>query len=430
MSVTEPMLSGAELATAFDGRLERAPIRLGYLIGLLLVTTAMVLLPAVYVAIIAATAWLVGWHATHSHVMFGHLHSAQATLVLGVVYLGPIIAGGVLILFMVLPLFWRSAKKGPRPYWVDRREQPLLYAYVDQLCDAMRVPRPHHIDVIASPNAAAHIDNGLLGLIHRRLVLTIGLPLVTSMTLKQFTGVIAHEFGHFAQGSFMRLSLVVHRINAWFARMAWEPSGIDDSLDNLVDAESHWSFVLIALLCKAALGLVRLILKTLALTSHALSMHLSRQAEFDADRRAARIVGSIAMEDGLQMFPFIAAAHGLALEHAHAAWVKRRLPDDLVMMTDTLQQRLPDKLKDSITSEILTSDASWFDTHPPLYKRVAALKKLKLAGILRLEAPATSVFKDFDELCKLATIDFYQSILGERLKPEHLYGTAIPSSRA
>jgi hypothetical protein len=43
--------------------------------------------------------------------------------------------------------------------------------------------------------------------------------------------------------------------------------------------------------------------------------------------------------------------------------------------------------------------------------------------VLKLDAPATCLFRDFDELCKLATIDVYQSVLGQALKPEHLVPT-------
>lgn len=426
-AVTAPALSSAELATAFDGKLERVGVPLGYRIGVVLVAGAMILLPMLYFAIIAAAAWLVWWHMTHSVAMFEHVRVGRAVIFLGVIYIAPIIAGGVLILSMILPLFWGS-KKGPRPMWVDRREQPLLYAYVEQLCDAMRVPRPHRIDVIADANASAHIDNGLFGLVHRRLVLTIGLPLANGMTLKQFTGVMAHEFGHFAQGSSMRLSYAVHRINLWFARMAWGRSGVDDVVDEMLQSEAHWSAMLVGLLCKTTVGVARLVLKALALLSHALSMHLSRQAEFDADRRAARVVGSVAMEDGLQMIPFISTAHVLAVEQARLSWSKRVLPDDLVTLTDMAHLRMPDKVKDSITSRILTAEASWFDTHPPLYKRVGALKKAKLQGVLKLEAPAVALFKDFGELSKMATIDFYQGVLGTALQPEHLFATTEAAS--
>jgi Zn-dependent protease with chaperone function len=430
-----PQVTGVQLATAFDGALERRRVSLGYRFGLLPVAVAMVLLPVVYLGIIAAAVWLVGYHVRHSTVIFSYVRGRAALLAV-VIYVAPIIAGAMLVLFMILPLFWRS-KRGPRPLWVSRKEEPLLYAYVDKLCDVTRAPRPHRIDVEAAANASAHIDNGVFGLVRRRLVLTIGLPLARSMDLRRFTGVIAHELGHFTQGSSMRLHYVIQHINAWFARAAWGQSGIDDVLDDWLDtSDGHWSFALVGLLCKLVLGVARLILKALALVSHALSMNLSRQAEFDADRQAARIAGADAMGDALQQVPYLSIAGDLAVGRAQVGWQRRQLPDDLVLLTHALHDNLPAEAKDSITAGILTSEASWFDTHPPLYKRVAALKKSKLQGVLKLNAPATCLFSDFEELSKLATLDTYYSVLGEKLQPEYLVETiaqppkAVPSSPA
>ena len=47
-------------------------------------------------------------------------------------------------------------------------------------------------------------------------MLTIGLPLVAGLSLREFAGIIAHEFGHFTQGFGMRLSYVIRQINGWF----------------------------------------------------------------------------------------------------------------------------------------------------------------------------------------------------------------------
>lgn len=422
-----PPVTGVQLATAFDGQLARRSTSVLYRIGLAALAFIMVLLPVVYVCIIAGAVWLVAYHATHSTAMFNGMRGGRIFLLLGVIYIAPIIAGALLVLFMILPLFWRSKETGPKPFWIDRREEPLLYAYIDKLCDVMRAPRPDRIDITAAANASAHIDNGLLGLFRRRLVLTIGLPLARSLNLRQFTGVLAHELGHFTQGSSMRMSYVVHRINAWFAGLAYGRSGIDDMLDEWVESEAHWSISLVALLCKATLGLARLVLKTLALISHALSMNLSRQAEYDADWQAARIVGGDAMGEALQAVPFLDVASGMALEKAQQGWQRRSLPDDLVILTHAFQKRLPTTTRDEITESILTSEASWFDTHPPLYKRVAALKKTKLQGVLKLDARATCLFKDFDDLSKMATLDIYQNIVGEHLRPEHLVPTAAPA---
>jgi Zn-dependent protease with chaperone function len=286
----------------------------------------------------------------------------------------------------------------------------------------MRAPRPARIDIVAAATASAHVDNGGFGLLRRRLVLTIGLPLARSLDLRQFTGVLAHELGHFTQGSSMRLSYVVHNVNRWFARMAWGRSGIDDMVDGMINPgeHSHWILFVIGLLCKLVIGVARLTLKLLAIVSHALTMNLSRQDEYDADWQAARIVGGETMGQALEATPFIDAAFTLAIERARLGWTRRQLPDDLVAFTRYVHKQLPTAIKDKIAAALLTTEASWFDTHPPLYQRVAAMKKSKLQGVLRLNARATCLFREFDELSKIATIDLYQSILGNALQPEHL----------
>jgi Zn-dependent protease with chaperone function len=418
------MVTGTQLATAFDGQLERRRVSFGYRIGLAVVAVLMVLLPLVYFGIIAGTIWLVWYHITHSVAMFHGFRGGRAIIFLGIAYVAPIIAGGLLVLAMILPLFWRS-KKGVRPLWVDRSEQPILYEYIDKLCDVMRAPRPWRIDIVAAANASAHIDNGIFGIVRRRLVLTLGLPLARSLDLRQFTGVIAHELGHFSQGSMMRLSYVVHNINRWFAAMAYGRSGIDDMLDGILD-DTHWTLQLIGLLSKMVIGIARLVLMGMALVAHALTQNLSRHAEYDADHQAARVVGGEALGDALQATPFLDAASDLALEQAQATWNSRhRLPNDLVVMTHALHRHLPAGLKDALTARILEHEDSWFDSHPPLFKRVAVLKKSGLQGVLRLEAPATCLFKDFDEFSKLATLDTYQSVLGPLLQPEHLVEAKI-----
>jgi Zn-dependent protease with chaperone function len=392
----------------------------------------MLLLPIVYFGIMAGTSWLVWMHATHDTVMFAHVRG-RAAILMGVVYIAPIIAGGLLVLSMLAPIFWRS-RRGPKPFWVSPAEQPLLYAYVENLCDAMGAPRPARIDIVAAATASAHIDNGVFGLVRRKLVLTIGLPLPATMTLREFTGVLAHELGHFTQGSSMRLSYGVHIINGWFARMGFGRSGVDEMIEGMLSAgDAHWAMLLVGGLCKLVVGTAKLVLNGLALLSHALTMGHSRAAEFDADYQAARIVGSKAMGDALQGLPATDLAFTSALERARAGWSRKALPDDLVLYTSSIYRNLAPETREKTANAALLARPSWFDTHPPLFVRVGALMKAKLTGVLKLDAPATILFKDFDELSKMATIDLYQNIVGNLLQPEHLVPTpelSAPKAKA
>ena len=84
-------------------------------------------------------------------------------------------------------------------------------------------------------------------------MLTIGLPLVAAMDLKQLAGVLAHEFGHFAQGTALRLSYIVRSINAWFARLVYEHNEWDHWLAAGGGA-NHWTIILVLWLARVCVG--------------------------------------------------------------------------------------------------------------------------------------------------------------------------------
>ena len=120
------------------------------------------------------------------------------------------VAGPILGVFLVKPLFTLRAERPPS-VTLDRSAEPRLFAFVERLCAAQGAPPPSEIRVDTQVNASASLRHGLIGLFRDDLSLTIGLPLARSLSLREFTGVLAHEFGHFAQGGAMRLSALVRR---------------------------------------------------------------------------------------------------------------------------------------------------------------------------------------------------------------------------
>jgi hypothetical protein len=46
---------------------------------------------------------------------------------------------------------------------------------------------------------------------------------------------------------------------------------------------------------------------------------------------------------------------------------------------------------------------------------------------MKINGPASVLFKDFDEVCKFATLDLYSTVLGPALQPEHLVPTKVPT---
>ena len=205
------------------GETRPKPVSLLYKLGLAAVALMMVLLPIIYVGIIVLVAWGVYEHALHPQYQLG-----GGTLAL-LVYLAPIIVGGVLVFFMIKPLFARRPKDY-EPHGVLPGEEPELFRLIYAVCDTVQAPRPARVLVDFQVNAFAGFRRGLPDLLRRRLTLSIGLPLVAGLSVRQFGGVLAHEFGHFSQGAAMSLTFIVRSVNAWFARVVYERDAWDDRL--------------------------------------------------------------------------------------------------------------------------------------------------------------------------------------------------------
>lgn len=180
------------------------PLTLGYRLGLALVAVTTVLLPLIYIGLIVGAGYVVYLHATLNT---GILAGRDGMLWRLIAYLAPIVIGALLVLFMAKPLFARPAKQ-PEPQRLDPARFPLLFAFVEHIRRSVNAPSPREIRVDCGVNASAGLRGGLASLGQKDLVLTIGLPLIGGLSLRQLAGVLAHELGHFAQGSGMALRLV------------------------------------------------------------------------------------------------------------------------------------------------------------------------------------------------------------------------------
>ena len=213
-----------------------------------------------------------------------------------IIYILPLVAGPILMLFMIKPIFARRVCRERRVSLI-RDNEPRLFAFVDAVCEAVGAVKPKRIDIDCDVNASAGFRRGLLSLFGRDLVLTIGMPLVAGLTLRQFAGVLAHEFGHFTQAVSMRLTFIIHRINSWFARVAYERDSWDEKLLEWQNNANDW-LVIIFLVSRLLVWVSRLTLRFLLHVAHALGpsprfipVSTLHRPRFATQRRAERSPG-------------------------------------------------------------------------------------------------------------------------------------------
>jgi Zn-dependent protease with chaperone function len=418
-------LTATELLAPFDKAIE--PIRVDplYRLGLLFVMVAMILLPLIYLSLIAAMAYGVWYHMTQNTFILeggGGRGSGRGRLL---AYLGPLVMGCVGIVFMIKPLFAPRAKPTPR-HSLDPKDQPLLFQFVERLCRTVRAPIPRRIDVDTQVNASASFRRGVLSFLGNDLVLTIGLPLVEGMSLRQLTGVLAHEFGHFAQGSGMRLTYVVRSINGWFARVVYERDAWDEKLAESVAQSGGWIKGMLWL-TQGFVWLARRVLWVLMWVGHVVSCFMLRQMEYDADRYEARVAGSETFARTADQLVVLSIANQGAHQDLQQSWQANRLADDLPKLVMANVEQLQERadVLEKVRKDILMAKTGPIDTHPSNRDRIASAEKEAAPGIFQLEPPAKVIFLDFDRVSRETTLNYYREIIGEQVGADQLIPTNL-----
>jgi Zn-dependent protease with chaperone function len=295
---------------------------------------------------------------------------------------------------------------------------------VTRVAQAVGAPEPKRIDVDCQANASAGYGSVLGVLFGGDLVLTVGLPLVAGLSTHQLAGVIAHELGHFTQGTGMRLSYVVRSVNAWFARIVYERDDWDESLVRGCEQGDRLAVSLyLALFC---VWLTRRVLWLLMVIGHALSCFMLRQMEYDADRYETRLAGTEAFAETTRKLLLLQLATNGAYGLAANSWDKTgRLPDDLSTLIVTIAGSIPPAEFRKIEKGLEERKTGFFDTHPADGERLASARRENAPGVFHLDGPATQLFKDFPKTSRAVTLDFYRMVIGKRVKRDALVPAAV-----
>ena len=411
--MAEVVSTGRSILDAFQGRIEPAAVSAGYKLSILLVLVFMLLLPVVYVALIGLVCVFLGLHAIHDTGLLQAGRGRGAVLAV-ILYLAPLVAGAILVFFMFKPLFARPLKRG-QPRSLDRNQEPLLFAFVDRVCEVVGAPTPSRIDVDCDVNASASFRRGVLSMLGSDLVLTIGLPLAAGLNTRQFAGVLAHEFGHFSQGAGMRLSYLVRSVSFWLTRVVYERDDWDARLIAW-SQEVDIRLGVIFYMARLFVWLTRKILWCLMMIGHLISGILLREMEFNADCYEIRLAGSDCFESTTRQMALLNAATQGAFADLGEFASEGRLGDDLPRLIVANARQVTAEGLRLINEQVDEEKAGIFSTHPSSRDRIAQAREEAAPGVFHLELPTASLFRDFSALSRTCTFDLYRSMFGKRFK--------------
>ncbi|MBC8141278.1 MAG: M48 family metallopeptidase [Armatimonadetes bacterium] len=283
--------------------------------------------------------------------------------------------GGVAIKFViVLGLFalavlralWVSFPK-PEGIVLTPTDAPELWATVNGLREKLAAPAFHQI-LLSSEFNASVVQRPRLGIFGwSENYLTVGLPLMHTLTKAQFDSVIAHEMGHL-RGGHGKFGGWVYRVNATWAQL----------LDRLEDGGG-------------ANALVSGFFKWYAPQFAAYSFPLRRQDEYEADRAASESAGRDATVGALSLLPvwdnYLGKSYWKPFyKQVHEQETAPSSPYS-GLLAHPLAPALSDDRADAerALNDALREETTFADSHPALPDRI---KSLGGESVLPASAPA------------------------------------------
>ncbi len=377
----------------------------------MLTAAVMLLLPTIYIGLTILVGWLFLYFLPLQLI-------ADEGRSVTKMYAATLLVGPILLFFLLKPLLARRSQY-TEPQALDPKKEPLLFAFVHRLCEVTGAPVPTQIFVDINVNAAARIGTTLRAFIRRDMQLIIGLPLVADFSLRQLAGVLSHELGHFSQGSSMRLTYIVNRINTWFSRVVYGRDKWDDRLDRW-SKSTDMRYVFVLQIARGLIWGTRRFLWLLMMTGYRVSRYTMRQMEFDADRYEAEVAGSDVFETTTRRMRILSVADSLAHNDLANMWSEGRLVNDLPGLVIASVDQLDAEVLKAIDEQYAKEETGKFDTHPSSRERVALVEANPTPGIFTDERPARELFSNFKAISRTTTLEFYRQFLGESIEQAHL----------
>lgn len=276
------------------------------------------------------------------------------------------LASGVAIIAAVLPRVDRFVPPGPE---LLPPRDPELFRLIQEVATATGQAPPRHVYLLADLNAWVAERGGMMGSGGVR-VMGVGLPLLQALSVPEFRGVLAHEFGHFHGGD-TQLGPWIHKTRSAIGRTLEAFSRKHTWLAR--PFEWYGNFFL------------------------RITHGVSRQQEYAADALAARVAGAAPLAAGLRTIHALAPAFPAYWRStvAPALSAGYRPPIAAGFQEFITAPDIAAHISTLFDAELSRETADPYDTHPPLAERLAALPVAD-APFAEAGPPALSLLGDAD----------------------------------
>jgi Zn-dependent protease with chaperone function len=268
-----------------------------------------------------------------------------------------------------------------------------------------------------------------MGLVHRDVVLTIGLPLVACLSVEQLAGLIAGQMAQFRRKAGSRLTNTIRAINGWLWRSVYEDGRFDAWLRRVAERR-HFHLAKLLLPLRAIRLFAQMALFVPMFIGNTVASSLVRIVELEADRAGARLVGRETFAGALVRLGLIEFTWQGVLAELDYLHKNQQLPDSLPKQLALRMLDMTPELCAALRETVGKPVEKPFDSRPSEPERLEAIQTEPPEGVLTCKLPAPVLLTDYEGTAEKVTWDYYLPIYGARLLKEALTPVNLPAAAA
>ena len=379
---------------AFRGQMKPPAVSLFRRLGGLVVLLIVLVLPLFYLVavggLIAGLVWVV--------------MNGGAMLSTPLYWLA-LIGGGVILYCLLKPLI-EPRRRVVELYPLSPDQERLLADFVARVCESIDAVPPGRIQLECSVRCLAESRRGV--------TLTLGLPLIASLSVEQLGGLVAGLMAQHRRRAGCKTANLVRSINGWLWRSIYEDGRFDAWLARVASRPRfHMAKLLVPL--RGAKLVAQAVLFIPMFIGNTIAANLVRAAELDADRCAARLIGREGFAALLVRLGVIDFTWQGVLAELNFLHKEQQLPDSLPQQLALRMLDMTPELCAALRETVNKSEEKPFDSRPSDDERLAAIREEPVAGALASNLPASALLANYDEEGRKMTWDYYVATFGPKL---------------
>ncbi len=312
---------------------------------------------------------------------------------------------GVTWVLMLRPLRPRP-KHAKVAIQITAATQPQLFELIHTLCWHLRAQPPTQVWLDTTISVRSSMFGGLLGILTGQTMLHLGLPVVSVITSRELSGLLAHELSHNAGGMSTIFVHAVREMNAWFFRAVMERDEWEMHLREKPKKESEWRRQGRRIV-RGWMWAAKIPFMILALASRTVSAVTLWLITRSAERCGANVIGELMYDRMQRKLSLLGAAWKAAEQEIQRGVIQHRLPENLSLL---MARHVAAAAKARASARAESEEG------PPEPKAEGKpAKGAELVAHLSHAQPAASVMRQFVDLSRQVTYFYYQHDLGLNL---------------